>query len=33
MKSTTNDVHDIVLECDEILKWNEHSADKINLKI
>ena len=22
MKSTTNDVHDIVLECDEILKWN-----------
>ena len=22
MKSTTNDVHDIVIECDEILKWN-----------
>ena len=22
MTSTTNDVHDIVLECDEILKWN-----------
>ena len=29
MKSTTNDVHDIVLECDEILKWNGETFQQI----
>ena len=29
MKSTTNDVHDIVLECDEILKWNGETFQQL----
>lgn len=29
MKSTTNDVHDIVLECDEILKWNGETFEQL----
>ena len=29
MKSTTNGVHDIVMECDEILKWNGETFEQL----